>query len=113
VKPYDTHTGSTFTDVKYLPILLLMFSCASEPLTEEQREEREYVEQDRKNRYVVWEKNCRGVIFSNNASRLPRKGIPDKWDWRWDEKRDRPALGNRVQCLSPAQMRQVLEDLMR
>ncbi len=103
-----------------LPLLLIsvLSGCASAPLTEEEKEEKEYIEQDRKNRYIAWEEDCSargGVIFSYKPSRTCRRRgcVPDRFDWRWDEKRERPSVGNRIQCLSKSQANRVLRDLMR
>ena len=92
--------------------LILLCSCASEPLTQEQIEEKEYIEEDRKIRYVAWEKACEGVIFEDNISGK-RRGIPHRRDWRWDEKRDSPHISNNIHCVSQEQMRQILRRIMR
>ena len=101
--------------MKYLSLLLLILvigGCARTPLTEEEQFEREYAEADRKNLYVMWEKQCieaGWVIYSYNPTKVcRRKGcIPSRWDWKYDSKRERPALGNSVICVSPRQLREI------
>ena len=102
--------------MKYLPLLLLLISCASAPLTEEEREELEYYEQERALAYLQWKANCLsgdGVIYTYKPWRLCRGNncIPSKWDWRYDFDRDRPMLGNSYQCVSRRQMQDILRSL--
>ena len=96
-----------------LLLILVISSCARTPLTEEEQFKREYEEADRKNLYIMWEKECiksGGIVYSYNATCGVRKNcIPSRWDWRYDSKRERPAVGNRVLCISPRQ----LDDLFR
>jgi len=98
--------------MRYLALLLL-FGCAT-PLTEQEQFDRDYKEADRKNMYVMWEKEClahKGIIYSYDISRLCKYGscIPHRRDWSYDSKKERPSLGNRVVCISQRQ----LDDLLR
>lgn len=100
--------------MKYLSLLLLILvigGCARTPLTEEEREEREYAEADRKNLYIMWEKDCikaGGIIYSYNTTcGVKRNCIPSKWDWRYNSKKEKPYFGNNVVCVSPRQLREI------
>ena len=102
--------------MKYLSLLLLILvisSCARTPLTEEEREEREYAEADRKNLYIMWEKDCisaGGIIYSYNTlynCSIRKRCIPHRSDWKYDSKKERPSNGNRVVCMSPRQLREI------
>ena len=106
-------------DVKYALVLLMILSfggCASEPLTEEQREEKEYWEQERQLAYLQWKTNCivqRKIVFIYNAI-SPCSGrdcIPRRWDWRYDFDRERPMHGNAYQCISRADLREIMRRL--
>jgi len=102
--------------VKYLPLLLLLTACVSTPLTEEQVEERAYYEQERQLAYEQWRANCiskNGVIYVYDPWRVCRGNncIPHKWDWRYDFDRERPMHGNAYQCITRAQLREVMRNL--
>ena len=90
-------------------LALLASGCASAPLTEQEQFDRDYKEADRKNLYVMWEKDCldnNGVIYSYDISRACYIGncIPHRRDWSYDSKRERTRPGNRVVCISQQQV---------
>ena len=93
--------------MRFLPLLLLVVGCTTTPLTEREIEEREYIEQDRRNLYIEWEKMCLeagGIIFMNNPIKPChlRGCIPHAMDWK-------PGGGlNSVQCVSKQAMREYL-----
>ena len=98
--------------MKYLLLLLLLTACASAPLTEEEREELEYYEQERVLAYEQWKKSCisrKRIIFVYNPWKPCRSGdcIPSKWDWRYDFDRERPMIGNAYQCISRTQIQEI------
>ena len=97
----------------HILLILVISGCARTPLTEEEQFEREYAEADRKNMYIMWEDQClkaKGIIYSYNVTcGVRRNCIPSKYDWRYDSKRERPATGNRVLCISQRQ----LDDMFR
>ena len=97
-----------------LLILLLLPACASAPLTEEEQFKKEYEEADRKNLYIMWEKEClanKGIIYSYDVSSMCpiRRCIPHRRDWSYNSERERPSTGNRVVCIS----RRQLDDMFR
>ena len=99
-----------------LILLMLLAGCAGVPLTEEQREEKEYYEQERGLAWEQWKAWClsgNGVIYAYNPWKPCRRKncIPSKWDWNYDFTRDRPALGNAYQCVTRTQLREILRGL--
>ena len=99
--------------MKYIAVLLLFVCGCAAPLTEEEQFEKEYKEADRKNLYIMWERRCKeqnGIIYSYNPTK-PCYGrdlcIPHRRDWSYDSKKERPALGNTVMCLSQRQVRDI------
>ena len=112
---FITRRGRTYRVItmKFLPLLLLLVSCASDPLTQEQIEEREYEEVERASAYLMWEAKCKAdgnIIFVYNPTRLCRKRdcIPSQWDWRYDFEKERPKSGNSYQCVTSGQIRSIL-----
>lgn len=102
--------------MKQLLPLLVLFGCAT-PMTEEQREEREYKEQERKIAYVEWERRCNEkgwVVYTYDPVKhcRKRKGcIPHRWDWQYDAEKDGPKATNRTVCVPPQALREVLRNL--
>ena len=94
--------------MRFLPLLLLVVGCTPTPLTEREIEEREYIEQDRRNLYIEWEKRCLeagGIIFMDNPVKpchSRRNCIPHRFDWQPDRNL------NSVQCVSKQAMREFL-----
>ena len=104
--------------MRHLIPLLILTGCASEPLTEEEQFQREYEEADRKVQYQRWEKDCLtsgGIIYADNPARICRKKgcVPNRRDWRWDDKRERPAIGNSVRCLTQSQINDLMGSIFR
>ena len=94
--------------------MFVLSGCGAPPLTEQEQFNKDYKEADRKNLYVMWEKDCldnNGIIYSFDVSRFCHVGrcIPHKRDWSYNSKRERPSTGNRVVCISQKQ----LDDMLR
>lgn len=74
-------------------VLLFLFGCASEPLTQEETEYRAQIELERAEQYVGWAKGClsvNGVVFTDRPWGRCRKQringrihcIPHHRDWQ-------------------------------
>ena len=95
-------------------LALLASGCAGVPLTEQEQFDKEYKEADRKNLYVMWEKECednKGIIYSYDISKVCHiRGscIPHRRDWSYNSKKERPSVGNRIVCISQRQLDEML-----
>ena len=106
--------ATQFKGLVLLAILVIASCAPSVPLTEEQREERQYADQERRLAYFRWEASCfeqKGVVYAYNPQRPcgGRRGcVPHKWDWDYDFERERPRVGNIYTCVSREQLRRAL-----
>lgn len=90
--------------MRYL-ILLFLFACASEPLSQADREYNEQIERERIESYCMWAAGCsnaNGIVFTENPWRSCRNVrmfgrrfcVPHKNDW------DTNKRFNNTQCVS-------------